>query len=79
MTHRDPYNHILKTLKVACSLDDNAVWQIWNLSGIRMSKSAARTYFQGQENKNYRYCSDNELVAFVEGLKRYLRDGKRFD
>lgn len=79
MKFPDINNAILKRCKIALKLDNDALYQIWNLGDLEVSHNAARSFFMGQGNKNYRRCSDDDILKFFDGLVRYMRDGERFD
>lgn len=73
----DLNNRVLKAIKAGLKLRDDEIRQIWRLGGTELSKNAAKTFFTGQNNKNYRRCSDEELVKFMNGFVRYTRDCER--
>jgi uncharacterized protein YehS (DUF1456 family) len=75
MRDKNLNNQILKCLKVALELSEDDVWQIWNLGGVRISKSVSRCYFTGITNKNYRICEDEDIQRFMNGLIDFKRNG----
>lgn len=74
----DHNNKIIKLLKAQFKITDDELWQIWNLGGLELSKSAARTFTVGGNNKNYRRCSDSNLRDFIDGFIRF-KNGLRYE
>ena len=66
-------NQILKALKAAHGFNDEQLHQIWTLGGVEISKSASAYYFKGPNHKNYRVCSNELAMAFIDGYVEYFR------
>ncbi len=67
-------NLILKKLRVAFELKDVDLYFIFESVGIKMSKTELNSLFRKESHKNFRRCSDELLVKFLEGLVACEKD-----
>lgn len=70
-------NIIFKKLIIALSLTDDAITEIFALNDYNISKSQLNSIKVAEHNKNYRNCSDELLLKFLDGLIIYKRDLKK--
>lgn len=61
-------NLILRKLRIALELNDEAMIGILNLSGVSISKSQLSAMFRSVEHRNYKECGDQFLRNFIRGL-----------
>jgi len=61
-------NVILKKLKIAYSLTNDDLIEIYSSVGLTISKNELTTLFRKEGHKHYRGCKDEELVKFLEGI-----------
>lgn len=62
-------NLILRKLKIALSLRDIDMFQIFELAKFRVSKHEINAFFRAPGQKQYRACKDQFLRNFLVGLK----------
>jgi len=65
-------NLILRKLRIALSLDEDAMLRVFQLSGLPLSRSELSALFRRPEHVNYRPCGDQALRNFLTGLEEYL-------
>ncbi len=61
-------NVILKKLKIAFSLTNDDMVDLFKGSGIYVSKGDLTTFFRKEGHKHYKRCSDEYLIGFLKGL-----------
>ena len=70
-------NLILKKLRIALELTDEAMLDIFNKAGVTLSKPELSALFRAVDHRNYKECGDQLLRNFVRGLtldeKRIIR------
>lgn len=67
-------NRLLKKLRVAYELQDEAMHVILAESGQDLSKQELNALFRSPGHKNFQPCSDQVLRAFIKGLTQRVRD-----
>ena len=68
-------NLILKKLRIALELKEAETEIIFSLGEAELSRQALKSLFRKEDHKNFRACSDELLMAFLEGLDEYYYDG----
>ncbi len=66
-------NMILKKLRVAFTLREEAMHDIINSVGFSVSKPEMSALFRKEDHKNYRECGDQLLRYFLKGLAKKYR------
>jgi uncharacterized protein YehS (DUF1456 family) len=61
-------NLILRKLRIALELNDDAMIDILKLAGVTLSKSQLSAMFRSVEHRNYKQCGDQFLRNFIRGL-----------
>jgi uncharacterized protein YehS (DUF1456 family) len=61
-------NLILRKLRIALELNDEAMLAILNKAGVRISKSELSAMFRAEGHRNYKPCGDQFLRNFIRGL-----------
>jgi len=61
-------NLILRKLRIALELNDEAMIEILKLTGVVISKSQLSAMFRSVEHRNYKQCGDQFLRNFIRGL-----------
>lgn len=61
-------NLILRKLRIALELNDDAMIEILKLAGVVISKSQLSAMFRSVEHRNYKECGDQFLRNFIRGL-----------
>jgi uncharacterized protein YehS (DUF1456 family) len=61
-------NLILRKLRIALELNDEAMLGIFNTAGVTISKSELSALFRAVEHRNFKECGDQLLRNFVRGL-----------
>jgi len=69
-------NLILKKLRIALELKDPEVEIIFGLVEIQLSKQELKSLFRKEDHKNFRACSDELLMKFLEGLDEFYYTGE---
>ncbi len=62
-------NVVLKKLKVAYSLTNEDIINIFEEVGVTVSKNELTTLFRKQGHKHYKICTDYYLNRFLEGIE----------
>jgi uncharacterized protein YehS (DUF1456 family) len=70
-------NLILKKLRIALELKEPETEIIFSLGEVELSKQELKSLFRKEDHKNFRSCSDELLMAFLEGLDEYYYDGSK--
>lgn len=61
-------NLILRKLRIALELNDEAMLAIFGKAGIQLSKSELSAMFRAKGHRNYKPCGDQMLRNFIRGL-----------
>ncbi|PIP02261.1 MAG: DUF1456 domain-containing protein [Zetaproteobacteria bacterium CG12_big_fil_rev_8_21_14_0_65_54_13] len=69
-------NIILRKLRIALNLNDEAMLAILMLAGVRLSKHELSAFFRKPDHKHYRDCRDQILRNFLAGVQLEYRPGK---
>lgn len=68
-------NLILKKLRIALELKEPETEIIFNLADVHLTKQQLAAFFRKENHKNFKVCSDELLVAFLEGLDEFYYIG----
>ena len=69
-------NLILKKLRVALELKESEIEIIFGLADVELSKQQLSALFRKEGHKNFKACSDELLMAFLEGLDEFYYTGE---
>jgi len=69
-------NLILKKLRIALELKEAEIEIIFGLADIELSKQQLSSLFRKEGHKNFKICSDELLMAFLEGLDEFYYTGE---
>ena len=69
-------NLILKKLRIALELREPETEIIFGLADVQLSKQQLSSLFRKEEHKNFKACSDELLIAFLEGLDEFYYVGE---
>lgn len=69
-------NLILKKLRVALQLKESETEIIFGLADVELTKQQLASLFRKESHKNFKPCSTELLLAFIEGLDEYYYDGE---
>lgn len=69
-------NLILKKLRIALELKEDAMLEVFKLGEFEVSKSELTALFRKPGHKNYKVCGDQLLKRFLKGLPLYLKNHK---
>ena len=69
-------NLILKKLRIALELKESEMEIIFGLADIELSKQQLASLFRKEGHKNFKACSDELLMAFLEGLDEFYYTGE---
>jgi uncharacterized protein YehS (DUF1456 family) len=61
-------NLILRKLRIALKLNDEAMLAILGKAGVRVSKAELSALFRAEGHRNYKPCGDQLLRNFIRGL-----------
>jgi len=61
-------NLILRKLRIALELNDEAMLAILEKAGVQLSKSELSAMFRAEGHRNYKPCGDQFLRNFIRGL-----------
>lgn len=61
-------NLILRKLRIALELNEEAMLAILAKAGVQLSKSELSAMFRAQGHRNYKPCGDQMLRNFIRGL-----------
>ncbi|MGA7827921.1 MAG: DUF1456 family protein [Geobacteraceae bacterium] len=61
-------NLILRKLRIALELNDEAMLEILKQAGVAISKSQLSAMFRSVDHRNYKQCGDQFLRNFIRGL-----------
>jgi len=68
-------NLILKKLRIALELKEAETEIIFGLADIELTKQQLASLFRKENHKNFKPCSDELLMGFVEGLDEFYYVG----
>jgi uncharacterized protein YehS (DUF1456 family) len=68
-------NLILKKLRIALELKEAETEIIFGLADIELTKQQLASLFRKENHKNFKPCSDELLMAFIEGLDEFYYVG----
>ena len=69
-------NLILKKIRIALELKEQEIQIIFALVDVDLSKQQLSSLFRKEEHKNFKPCSDDLLMAFLEGLDEFYYVGE---
>jgi len=69
-------NLMLKKLRVAMNLKESELVIIFALAEVTLTKRQIGSLFRKEGGKNFKACSDELLMAFIEGLDEFYYDGE---
>ncbi len=69
-------NLILKKLRIALELKEAETEIIFGLADVGLSKQQLASLFRKEGHKNFRVCSDELLMAFLDGLDEFYYTGE---
>jgi len=69
-------NLILKKLRIALQLKESETEIIFGLADVELSKQQLASLFRKEDHKNFKKCSDELLMAFLEGLDEFYYTGE---
>ena len=69
-------NLILKKLRIALELKEAETEIIFGLADIELSKQQLASLFRKEGHKNFKECSDELLMAFLDGLDEFYFVGE---
>jgi len=68
-------NLILKKLRIALELKENETEIIFGLAEVELSKQQLASLFRKETHKNFKPCSAELLMSFLEGLDEFYYIG----
>ena len=68
-------NLILKKLRIALNLKEAETEIIFGLADVELSKQQLASLFRKEGHKNFKACSDELLMAFLDGLDEFYYVG----
>lgn len=69
-------NLILKKLRIALELKEPETEIIFGLADVELSKQQLSALFRKEGHKNFKACSDELLMAFLDGLDEFYYVGE---
>lgn len=69
-------NLILKKLRVALELKEPELIILFALAEVNITKRQIGSLFRKEGSKNFKSCSDELLLSFLEGLDEFYYDGE---
>ena len=69
-------NLILKKIRVAMELKEAEMVILFALAEITVTKRQIGSLFRKEGGKNFKVCSDELLMAFLDGLDEFYYDGE---
>jgi len=72
-------NLILKKLRIALELKENEIEIIFGLADMELSKQELKSLFRKENHKNFKKCSGELLLSFLEGLDEFYYVGNLED
>jgi uncharacterized protein YehS (DUF1456 family) len=71
-------NLILKKLRIALELKEPEIEIIFGLADVELSKQQLASLFRKEGHKNFKQCTDELLMVFLEGLDEFYYVGDEF-
>ncbi len=68
-------NLILKKLRIALELKEAETEIIFSLGEVELSKQQLASLFRKEGHKNFKECSDELLMAFLDGMDEFYYTG----
>lgn len=68
-------NLILKKLRIALELKEPEIEIIFGLADVALTKQQLASLFRKEGHKNFKKCSDELLISFLEGLDEFYYVG----
>ncbi len=69
-------NLILKKIRVAMELKEAEMVILFGLAEVTVTKRQIGSLFRKEGGKNFKACSDELLMAFLDGLDEFYYDGE---
>lgn len=69
-------NLILKKLRIALEIKEAEIEIIFGLGDIELTKQQLSSLFRKESHKNFKVCSSELLMAFLDGLDEFYYDGQ---
>ncbi len=69
-------NLILKKIRVAMELKEADLVILFALAEVTLTKRQIGSFFRKEGGNNFKACSDEFLMAFLEGLDEFYYDGE---
>ena len=69
-------NLILKKIRVAMELKESELVILFALAEVTLTKRQIGSLFRKEGTKNFKACSDELLMAFLDGLDEFYYDGE---
>ena len=69
-------NLIIKKLRIALELKEPEIEIVFSLGEAELTKQQLSSLFRKDTHKNFRLCSDELLIAFLDGLDEFYYDGE---
>ncbi len=69
-------NLILKKLRIAMELKEAETEIIFSLADVELSKQQLASLFRKEGHKNFKECSDELLMAFLDGMDEFYFTGE---
>ncbi|SFV66985.1 hypothetical protein MNB_SV-3-1188 [hydrothermal vent metagenome] len=69
-------NLILKKLRIALELKEAQTEIIFGLADVTLSKQQLASLFRKETHKNFKLCSNELLMSFIEGLDEFYYEGE---
>jgi uncharacterized protein YehS (DUF1456 family) len=66
-------NQILRKLKIALDLNEEAMLEVFGLMNFKVSKHELSAFFRKPDQDQYRECKDQFLRVFLDGLIKKFR------
>lgn len=68
-------NLILKKLRIALELQEEELMIVFALVDVSLTKRQIGALFRKEGHKNFKVCSDELLIAFLNGLDEFYYEG----
>lgn len=69
-------NDVFRRLRYAMNINNQAVVEVFRLSGLKMGQSDITALVKKEDEEGYLECSDQVLQAFLDGLIAYKRGNR---
>lgn len=67
-------NEIIKKLRIALELKDTDIIDIFELGGVKLTKSEVSAFFRRRDHRNFQILGDQHMKKFLNGLAKRYRD-----